>query len=551
MSKELTLHLPRSAERSRRVVCTGNVMSALVRAAVLLSVTVLVRLRAAGLPQSWASDLLMVAAGVYVLLSTFVAASKGDDEQVTNVMVVIDLLFITALVWQAGGIGDSYVLLYFLPIMQASIRLHIRQAMSCSILSVLCYSLVVLGKGGGTMIVSSGWAHLAVFSGSALVLALFFGALSQALAAQRALSSDLEQSVEKLKAVSQIARQAARLGSTDVLLDHVADLAARRMDAVACYVALTDSTGALQVRTARGAASAGARLPAFERQAAERCLVLLAPHWHAAPAPEGAANAAQLTCLCAPLATGNLALGAIQLFSLRRNFSPAETEWISAVTDEAAVAIENARLQQEVHRLSVTDELTGLYHRLEFEKLVEMAIGRLEREHTSLAILLLDVDGLAGINRQFGHAAGDQVLLAVADVLRRSVRSADVAARYGEDEFAVMLPGADLEGARVVATRLRHILARSQFEFPPYPGKCTITACIGATVCQRDITVKAHDAIACAQQALAHAKKEGHDQIRFWEAGFAAPEAVVTHVRALVDRFGGSAPGERDGNPES
>jgi diguanylate cyclase (GGDEF)-like protein len=529
----------------------GSLMSALVRAVVLMSVTVLVRLRAADLPQTWASDLLMVAAGIYVLLSTFVAASKGEEEQVTNVMVAMDLLFITALVWQAGGIGSNYVLLYFLPVMHASIRLHIRQAIACSILSALCYSLVVFGKGGERMIVSSGWAHLAFFSGSALVLALFFGALSQALAAQRALSTDLEQTVEKLKAVSQIARQAARMGSTDVLLDHVADLAARRLDAVACYIALTDSSGALQVRTARGAASAGTQLPAFERESAERCLVLLTPRWQRVRAPETDARAAALTCICAPLATGSLALGAIQLFSLRRSFSATEADWLSAVTDEAAIAIENARLQQEVYRLSVTDELTGLYHRLEFEKLVEMALGRLEHENVPLGILLLDIDGLKGVNRQFGHAAGDQVLLAVADVLRRSVRASDAAARYGEDEFGVMLPGADLEGTRVVAARLREILGRSQFEFPPYPGKCTITACVGAAVCQRGVGIRAHEAIACAQQALAQAKQEGHGQIRFWDAGFAAPESVITQVRALVDRFGGSASGKGDGTWES
>ena len=535
------MHMSPRAKRDARIHRARSMMATLVRAVVLATVTGLARFYAADLPQTPAFDLFLAAACGYILLSTFAAAKRGDDQRLTTITVVVDVLFITGLILQAARGPSSYALLYFLPVLHASMRLHLRQAIASSILSMACYTFVIVSNGLDTPVVSNALGHLAFFGTSVLVLALFFGALAQALAAQQALASDLEQAVDKLKAVSQIARHAARFTGNDVLLDHVAHLAAQRLDGVACYIALTDPSGALQVRTARGAASAGSRLPAFDRELAERCLVLQTPNWRPvqAAATEGPVAA---TVICAPLATGNAALGAIEVFSIKQNFSAAEIDWLSAVADEAAVAVENDRLQQEVYRLSVTDELTGLYHRLEFEKMVEMSLGRAAGEDENLGLLLLDIDGLAGINRQFGHASGDQVLLAVADVLRRSVRAADVAARYGEDEFAVMLPGANLEGTRVVAARLREILSRHQFEFPPYPGKCTITASVGAAVCQRGAGMRAHEAIALCQQAMLQAKEAGPGQIRFWESGVAAPESVVADVRSLVNRFADRAP---------
>jgi hypothetical protein len=89
---------------------------------------------------------------------------------------------------------------------------------------------------------------------------------------------------------------------------------------------------------------------------------------------------------------------------------------------------------------------------------------------------------------------------------------------------------------------LREILSRHQFEFPPYPGKCTITASVGAAVCQRGAGMRAHEAIALCQQAMLQAKEAGPGQIRFWESGVAAPESVVADVRSLVNRFADRAP---------
>lgn len=533
--------------RCAKTQTAGLRAAPLVRAVVLAAVVVLYRMRAASLPYTWTVDLFVVAAASYVLLSTFASARRRDEERLTGITVCMDILFVTAIVWQSGGAGSNYMLLYYLPIMHASMRLHFRQAIACSILAVASYSFVVAAQGMGSPIITSSSGHLGMFGGSAVVLALFFGTLAQAMQAQRALSEDLQQALEKLQAMYQVARAAARPGLLDTLMDQVAELVVRRMDAVACYIATADSSGALQVRTARGAASAGGMLPGFNKEFAERCVVrqsAVAERRY----PDAAERKPALTCLSLPLATQTSTIGAIQVFAFKdEGFSAREVDWLTAVADEATVAVENARLHAEVRRLSVTDELTGLYHRMEFDRLLEEALRQLDKRENSLAVLLLDVDGLEDINRRFGQSAGDDVLLTVADILRGSVRGTDIAARYGEDEFALILLDADVEGARVVATRLRQIVSEKAFHFPPYPTPYSASVCVGVVVCRQGMAAGAHEAIAMAQEALRQAQAAGTGQIRFWEAGVSAPEGIVPQVRTLAERivFGVRPKGER------
>jgi len=522
---------------ARTVRPAGSRAAPAVRAVVLLAVVTLYRLRAASLPYTWTVDLFVAAAAAYVLLSTFAASRRKDEERLTGIAVCMDILFVTAIVWQSGGPGSNYVLLYYLPIMHASMRLHFKQAISCSILAVASYSFVIAAQGLGAPILTSSSAHLAMFGASAVVLALFFGTLAQTLQAQRALSDDLQQALDKLYGMYQVSRAAARPGLLETLMDQVAELTVRRLEAVACYIATTDSSGALQVRTARGAASAGGLLPGFNREMAERCLVRQSAVAERT-ALEKVNGEPMLACLSLPLATQTSTIGAIQVFAFKsKGFTARDVDWLSAVADEATVAAENARLHAEVRRLSVTDELTGLYHRIEFDRLLGEAVQRLDHRDGRLSLLLLDVDGLDEINRRFGQSAGDDVLLTTADMLRACVRGTDIAARYGEDEFALVLVDADVEGARVVAARLRQAVAEKLFHFPPYPSAYSASICIGVVVCRQGTAAGAHEAVALAQEALRQAQVAGKGQIRFWESGVAAPEGIVPQVRALAERI--------------
>jgi len=118
----------------------------------------------------------------------------------------------------------------------------------------------------------------------------------------------------------------------------------------------------------------------------------------------------------------------------------------------------NARLERqavELERLSREDDLTGLSNRRALDARLDAEVIRARRDGTALALVMLDIDNFKEINDRFSHTVGDQVLRRVSDVLRGNLRAVDMCARFGGDEFVVVVPGADLAGATQVGEKLR------------------------------------------------------------------------------------------------
>ena len=121
----------------------------------------------------------------------------------------------------------------------------------------------------------------------------------------------------------------------------------------------------------------------------------------------------------------------------------------------AVFAAEERRARAAVLRLSVTDPLTGLYNRSHVYAALEQEIRRTRRSERGFCLVMMDLDGLKAINDSLGHHRGDDVLRAIGAVITRSIRTVDTAARYGGDEFVVLLPETDRSGAYVVAEKIR------------------------------------------------------------------------------------------------
>jgi two-component system cell cycle response regulator len=126
---------------------------------------------------------------------------------------------------------------------------------------------------------------------------------------------------------------------------------------------------------------------------------------------------------------------------------------------------EKEKLEEEVRRLSITDDLTGLYNHRHFYKTLEAELVRMTRQNTSLSLLMFDLDNFKRYNDLYGHLEGDKVLRKIGEIVRHSIRSnVDSGYRYGGDEFAVLLIGASLDHAQAIAERIRSSIEEAGFQ---------------------------------------------------------------------------------------
>jgi diguanylate cyclase (GGDEF)-like protein len=190
---------------------------------------------------------------------------------------------------------------------------------------------------------------------------------------------------------------------------------------------------------------------------------------------------------------------------------------MSALSSVAGLALDRARALEEAQasaRVAAIDALTGLFNRRHFHSRLDEEVERARRQSSPLALLLLDVDNFKQLNDRLGHLVGDAVLRVVGDVLRRSVRLFDVCARFGGDEFAILMPGSGTESTRHVAERIREGVEDSRPAGGPWSDDVRVTTSIGLATFAGGT---AEDLIGRADQALYAAKREGRNRVRISE----------------------------------
>jgi len=192
-------------------------------------------------------------------------------------------------------------------------------------------------------------------------------------------------------------------------------------------------------------------------------------------------------------------------------FTPADVDRLATLAAPAALAL--ARLRTELHaqdlaQAAIVDSGSGLFNRLYFQSRIQEELQRATRQGTPLALQIIDVDAFKAVNDRFGHLAGDAIIKEVADILRRSVRVFDVCARYGGDEFAVVMPGSRLDSAAAIADRIRILIEHRQ---PRLPNDPSITVSIGVAELQPGDD--ARNVIERADRALYEAKRAGKNRV--------------------------------------
>jgi diguanylate cyclase (GGDEF)-like protein len=168
--------------------------------------------------------------------------------------------------------------------------------------------------------------------------------------------------------------------------------------------------------------------------------------------------------LCAPLVSRGRTIGVLEILNrLGGAFTKTDLELVLTLVEPAAIAIENAILFQRTEQLTITDDLTRLFNSRYLNLYLGREIKRCKRHGIPLSVIFLDLDGFKGINDQFGHLAGSGTLTEVGGILALGVRESDILARYGGDEFVVVLPETPASGALVIAERLRRAIEEHRF----------------------------------------------------------------------------------------
>jgi len=209
-----------------------------------------------------------------------------------------------------------------------------------------------------------------------------------------------------------------------------------------------------------------------------------------------------------PLVAKGQSIGIVELMSRTAiTWSDERLELARTMANEAAMALENARLYEDARKRADRDPLTGFYnHRFLHERLGEEVV-RSQRARRPLSVLMLDLDDFKLVNDTFGHLFGDRVLTFTAELIRSTLRASDIAARYGGDEFAVILPETDADDARRTAERILEAFRDRPF-VGEQRGPVPLAASIGVATFPDDGRT-ATELIAAADTALYAVKRAG------------------------------------------
>lgn len=218
-------------------------------------------------------------------------------------------------------------------------------------------------------------------------------------------------------------------------------------------------------------------------------------------------NSALKSMICVPLKTEDQLLGVLcaDRTDDREPFSDSDLQKLETVAAQVSLAIENHRLSE----MTIRDELTGLYNRRYFERRFSEEIARAARHDLDLSLAMLDIDDFKEINDQYGHPAGDLILREMGDLIQETVRTSDIACRYGGEEIAVIFVETNVSEGIKVVRRLLSRVRNKKFHVGSRTLEVTFSAGISDLADRGESEI---DVLQKADQNLYKAKQTGKDK---------------------------------------
>jgi diguanylate cyclase (GGDEF)-like protein len=219
----------------------------------------------------------------------------------------------------------------------------------------------------------------------------------------------------------------------------------------------------------------------------------------------------------APMVIKEKVIGALVTQNLDEDgfFNLEDFGLFSTIASQVAVGFENVRLFSRLDIFAKTDALTGLFNRRYFHQLSESAFEQAIRQRTPLAVIMLDIDHFKNINDTFGHLIGDLVLQKVAGACRAALRETDLIGRYGGEEFAIILPGTQINEAKTIAERIRQSI--EMMEISTSIGEVSTTASLGVVTIYHSGLSSMEKMLDASDKALYQAKDRGRNCVRVYQ----------------------------------
>jgi diguanylate cyclase (GGDEF)-like protein len=234
--------------------------------------------------------------------------------------------------------------------------------------------------------------------------------------------------------------------------------------------------------------------------------------------------------LCLPMMHHGMCVGVLNFVRpLGESFEGNEVSFLLSIANQASIAIVNASLHQKTVELSITDMLTGVYNRRYLARRLNEELDLAAQTGQELSLLILDIDHFKIFNDINGHLAGDRALLTVAKTVESKTRNVDTVARFGGEEFCVILPNTGRAGAVEVADKLRVAVQDQRIRGEEGLPDGRLTVSLGVATFPGD-GKDMRGLVDSADMALYHAKQDGRNRVREFRQGMTMPARPISSV---------------------
>ncbi|MFQ5905712.1 MAG: diguanylate cyclase [bacterium] len=454
---------------------TPERLIALIRSVFLLTVLALIKLGAGNFKPiiQVNIDILALAGVIYIVLTTFLQSREFSTTR-KRAFVALDFLFISVIVLRTGGFHSNFVLLYLLPIVQSSVRHKLRDAAITASAACLIQVILAVSQGLNTQIVAPMYWRASLYIGLSGFLWLFLVQLAR----------ESKSHHRRLTELTSLVRLTSTLTSSldiDQTSEASLDIIVPLFDAQIAAISLVRDDGNLITKASRGLSETNwAAVRRLTKEIVDSGKTQVVERKLSFASTDGHPGLSRVFLLLAPLVVREETIGVLAVGKEDPlPWSYPEIVLCRTVADRIAVYIDTATLYNETKRLAITDELTGAHNHRYFQARIEEEIKRADRYSRPLSLIMVDVDYFKKYNDTHGHLMGDEVLKGVANTLKRWTRIIDVVSRYGGDEFTVLLPETDEEGAMTVAKRLKREIEETYFPLESSQPSGSITVSMG------------------------------------------------------------------------